>query len=76
MDTGSAGLSPLFTGATSPATTIKLATLSEMNFMDFSGQGSMGSLAVGEAVSVKGLLFNTMGMPTLVTRTVRENQDH
>lgn len=70
------GLSPLFTGATPPVTTIKVATLSEMNFMDFSGQGSMGSLAVGETVSVKGLLFNTMGMPTLVTRTVRENQDH
>jgi len=70
------GLSALFTGATPPVTTIKVATLSEMNFMDFSGQGSMGSLAVGETVSVKGLLFNTMGMPTLVTRTVRENQDH
>jgi hypothetical protein len=69
-------LSPLFTGATPPVTTIQVMTLSEMDFMDFSGSGSMGSLAVGNTVSVKGLLFNTTGMPTLVTRTVRENDDH
>jgi hypothetical protein len=63
-------LSPLFTGATPPITTINVMTLSEMNFMDFSG---LGSLAVGNTVTVKGLLFNTMGTPTLVTRTMREH---
>jgi hypothetical protein len=70
------GLSPLFTGATPPVTMIKVVTLGEMDFMDFSGSGSMGSLTVGDTVSVKGLLFNTTGMPTLVTRTLRENHDH
>jgi Domain of unknown function (DUF5666) len=70
------GLSPLFTGATPPVTTIKVVTLSEMNFEDFSGGGSMVSLAVGNTVSVKGLLFNTTGTPTLVTRTLREDGDH
>jgi len=70
------GLSPLFTGATPAVTTIKVVTLSEMDFMDFSGTGSLGSLAVGDTVSVKGLLFNTTGMPTLVTRTLRENDEH
>jgi len=65
------GLSPLFTGATPAVTTIKVVTLSEMDFMDFSGTGSLGSVAVGDTVSVKGLLFNTTGMPTLVTRTLR-----
>jgi hypothetical protein len=70
------GLSPLFTGATPAVTTIKVVTLSEMNFMDFSGSASMGSLAVGDTVSVKGLLFNTTGMPTLVTRTLRQNDEH
>jgi hypothetical protein len=69
-------LSPLFTGATPPVTTITVMTLSEMNFMDFSsGSGSMGSPAVGNTVSVKGLLFNTTGTPTLVTRTVQDSQD-
>jgi len=70
------GLSPLFTGATPAVTTIKVVTLSGMDFMDFSGPASMGSLAVGDTVSVKGLLFNTTGMPTLVTRTVRESDEH
>jgi hypothetical protein len=72
------GLSPLFTGATPPVTTISVVTLSEMDFMDFSGSGDgrMGGLSVGQTVSVKGLLFNTTGMPTLVTRTVRDQQDH
>jgi hypothetical protein len=70
------GLSPLFTGATPAVTTIKVATLSEMDFMDFSGSASMGALAVGDTVSVKGLLFNTTGMPTLVTRTLRQNDEH
>jgi hypothetical protein len=62
-------LSPLFTGATPAITTINVVTLSQMNFMDFSG---LGSLAVGNTVTVKGLLFNTTGTPTLVTRTMRE----
>jgi hypothetical protein len=62
-------LSPLFTGATPPVTTINVVTLSNMNFEDFSG---FGSLTAGSPVSVKGLLFNTPGTPTLVTRTMRE----
>lgn len=62
------GLSPLFTGASPSVTTINVITLSGTNFMD-----SSGSLTVGETVSVKGLLFNTPGMPTLVTRTMRED---
>jgi hypothetical protein len=41
--------------------------LSGMDFEDFPSQSS---LAVGNTVSVKGLLFNTTGTPTLVTRTV------
>jgi Domain of unknown function (DUF5666) len=60
-------LSPLFTGATPPVTTIKVQMLSGMDFEDFPSQAS---LAAGNTVSVKGLLFNTMGTPTLVTRTV------
>ena len=64
------GLSPLFTGAMPPITTIKVVTLSEMNFFDFPGSGSV---MAGSAISVKGLLFNTTGTPTLVTRTVREH---
>jgi hypothetical protein len=64
------GLSPLFTGATPPITTISVVTLSGMDFMDFSG---LGSLSNGSTVSVRGLLFNTPGTPTLVTRTMREN---
>jgi hypothetical protein len=67
------GLSPLFTGATPAVTTIKVMPLSAMDFMDFSGSGSMRSPAAGDTVSVKGLLFNTAGMPTLVTRTVRQD---
>jgi Domain of unknown function (DUF5666) len=63
-------LSPLFTGATPPVTTIKVQMLPFMNFEEFPNQTS---LAVGNAVSVKGLLFNTSGMPTLVTRTVRDH---
>jgi len=65
------GLSPLFTGATPPITTINVVMLSEMLLMDDSGSGS---LAMGQTVSVKGLLFNTTGTPTLVTRTLREHQ--
>ena len=65
------GLSPLFTGATPPVTSINVMTLSEMNFMDFQS----GSVAVGNSVSVKGLLFNTPTTPTLVTRTIRDHDD-
>lgn len=65
------GLSPLFTGATPPITTINVVMLSGMNLMDDSGSGS---LTAGQTVSVKGLLFNTPGTPTLVTRTLREDQ--
>jgi hypothetical protein len=64
-------LSPLFTGATpTPITTIKVVTLSGMDLMD----SQAGSLTKGSMISVKGLLFNTTGMPTLVTRTAREHQ--
>jgi hypothetical protein len=65
------GLSPLFTGATPPVTTITVVTLPEMEFMDLSG---LSSLAVGNTVSVRGLLFNTPGTPTLVTRRMREHE--
>jgi hypothetical protein len=64
------GLSPLFTGATPSVTTIKVVTLSDMDFLDFAG---LSSQSVGSKVSVKGLLFNTSGTPTLVTRTMREH---
>jgi len=64
-------LSPLFTGATLPVTTIKVQMLPAMNFEEFPNQTS---LAVGNTVSVKGLLFNTSGTPTLVTRTIRDHQ--
>jgi len=60
-------LSPLFTGATPPVTTITVQMLSGMDFEDFPSQTS---LAMGNTVSVKGLLFNTTGTPTLVTRIV------
>jgi ribosomal protein L35AE/L33A len=63
-------LSPLFTGATAPITMITVQTLAEMDFMDFSNESS---LAVGDTVSVKGLLFKTTGAPTLVTRTIRHD---
>jgi hypothetical protein len=63
-------LSPLFTGATPPIVMIKVVTLSGMNLMDSQG---LGSLMMGSTISVKGLLFNTTGMPTLVTRTAREH---
>ncbi len=64
------GLSPLFTGATPPITSVNVVLLSEMTMMDDSGTGS---LAAGQTVSVKGLLFNTTGTPTLVTLTLREH---
>jgi hypothetical protein len=66
------GLSPLFTGATPPITMINVVTLSGMDSMDSSG---LGSFSVGSTVSVRGLLFNTTGAPTLVTRTMRKDQE-
>src|SRR6266436_1512367 len=65
-------LSPLFTGAATPVTTITVQMLSGMDFEDFPNQTS---LAVGNTVSVKGLLFNTPGTPTLVTRTISDHHD-
>jgi hypothetical protein len=68
-------LSPFFTGATPPITTITVQTLPEMDLMDFLNGNSP---AVGDTVSVKGLLFNTIattGTPTLVTRSIRDHQD-
>jgi hypothetical protein len=65
-------LSPLFTPA---ITTITVQTLSEMDMMDFSNGSSP---SVGDMVSVKGLLFNTIaatGTPTLVTRSIRDHHD-
>jgi len=62
------GLSSLFTGASPTITTINVVTLSKMRFEDFSG---LSSLTPGNTVSVRGLLFNTPGTPTLVTRTMR-----
>jgi len=63
-------LSPLFTGAAPPLTTITVQMLTGMDFENFPNQTS---LAVGNTVSVKGLLFNTPGAPTLVTRTVSDH---
>ncbi|HET8925873.1 MAG TPA: DUF5666 domain-containing protein [Candidatus Acidoferrum sp.] len=63
-------LSPLFTGAMPAVNTINVQTLSFMDFEDFPNQAS---LAVGNTVSVKGLLFNTQPTPTLVTRTVHDH---
>ena len=63
-------LSPLFTGATPPVNTIRVLMLSDMDFEDFPNQAP---LATGNTVSVKGLLFNTTGTPTLVTRTIHEH---
>jgi hypothetical protein len=73
MDMGTftlTNLSPLFTGATPPVTTINVQMLSFMDFEDFPNQSQ---LAVGNTVSVKGLLFNTQPTPTLVTRTVHDH---
>lgn len=60
-------LSPLFTGATPAVNTIKVQMLPFMDFEDFPNQSQ---LAVGNNVSVRGLLFNTQPTPTLVTRKV------
>jgi len=66
------GLSPLFSGATPPIASINVVTVPEMHLMDFSG---ITSLTPGTTISVKGLLFNTQGTPTLVTRTMREHKE-
>ena len=74
QSTGNFNITPtsaLFTGAMPPITTINVMTLSNMNEEDFSG---LGSLTTGSTVSVKGLLFNASPTPTLVTRTMREQQ--
>jgi hypothetical protein len=42
--------------------------------MDFQGFPNQRQLAVGDTVSVKGLLFNTSTTPTLVTRTIEDHQ--
>jgi hypothetical protein len=63
-------LSPLFTGATPPVNTINVNMLT---FMDFEGFPNQASLAAGNTVSVKGLLFNTPTTPTLVTRTIHDH---
>lgn len=63
-------LSSLFTGATPSVNTINVQMLSFMDFEDFPNQAQ---LAMGNTVSVKGLLFNTPTTPTLVTRTVHDH---
>ncbi len=41
----------------------------EMEFEDVSG---LNGLAAGNTVSVKGLLFNTSGTPTLLAKAIRK----
>ena len=65
-------LSPLLTGATPAVMQITVDTLSGMIMMD-GDSSSSGLPTVGSSVSVKGLLFNTSGMPTLVTRMIRQH---
>jgi len=69
------GLSPLFTGATPSVTTITVETLSGLKVMDGDKESSGLPAADSKPVSVKGLLFKTPGMPTLVTRRMREHHD-
>jgi hypothetical protein len=67
-------LSPLLTGATPAVMQITVDTLSGMIMMD-GDSSSSGLPAINSIVSVKGLLFNTIntsGMPTLVTRMMRQ----
>jgi uncharacterized protein DUF5666 len=63
------GLSPLFTGATPAVTAIKVEPVLEMRFEDVSG---LNGLAAGNTVSVRGLLFNTAGSPTLLANAIRK----
>jgi hypothetical protein len=69
-------LSPLLTGATPAVMQITVDTLSGMIMMD-GDSSSSGLPAMSSTVSLKGLLFNTinttLGMPTLVTRTMRQH---
>jgi hypothetical protein len=68
-------LSPLLTGATPAVMQITVDTLSGMIMMD-GDSSSAGLPAINSMVSVKGLLFNTIntsGMPTLVTRMIRQH---
>src|SRR6266851_3840925 len=62
-------LSSLFTGATPSVTSIKVIPVFEMEFEDVSG---LNGLAAGNTVSVKGLLFNTSGSPTLLAKAIRK----
>src|SRR5229473_2862765 len=62
-------LSPLFTGATPAVTAIKVEPVLEMRFEDVSG---LNGLAAGNTVSVRGLLFNTAGSPTLLAKAIRK----
>jgi hypothetical protein len=64
------GLSTLFTAATPAVTSITVELVSKMEFEDVS---SLSGLAVGNTVSVKGLLFNTTGSPTLLTKGIRKH---
>jgi len=61
--------SSLFTGATPAISSIKVEVVPEMEFEDVSG---ISGLAVGNTVSVKGLLFNTSGTPTLLAKAIRK----
>jgi len=62
-------LSPLFTGATPPITSIKVALVSEMDFEDMSGPSDV---AAGNNVSVKGFLFKTTAAPILLAKAIRK----
>jgi hypothetical protein len=62
-------LSSLFTGAMPSVTSIKVIPVFEMEFEDVSG---LNGLATGNTVSVKGLLFNTSGSPTLLAKAIRK----
>jgi hypothetical protein len=62
-------LSSLFTGAMPSVTSIKVIPVFEMEFEDVSG---LNGLAAGNTVSVKGLLFNTSGSPTLLAKAIRK----
>ena len=61
--------SSLFTGATPGITSIKVEVVPEMEFEDVSGISGLG---VGNTISVKGLLFNTAGTPTLLAKSIRK----
>jgi len=62
-------VSSLFTGATPAVSAIKVIPVFEMEFEDVSG---LSGLAAGNMVSVRGLLFNTSGTPTLLANAIRK----